>query len=202
MKFRPRFSLLTKVAALLVTHLLVLAVAFFLFVTWQLRLGLDSLLTGATGERLESLGERISKELRASPQDDWDKIVEDATAPFGLSAYVFRANDLGPGNIHDAIPIEVMERVKKERPPAPEMRRRPPPGRPGFAPERNEGRPPPPRRESDTMDPKVLFLTRDSTKGNYWAAIELQVSEPRSRITTDRSSVFGIGNRSRQRFVL
>ena len=47
MKIPTRFPLLAKVLAWLSLHLAILGLSFFMFVRWQLGLGLDSLLSGA-----------------------------------------------------------------------------------------------------------------------------------------------------------
>ena len=64
MKPRLRIPLLAKMLGWLLLHLLVLALLFGGFIAWQLRIGLDSLLSGSTGERLRSFGEVIARDLR------------------------------------------------------------------------------------------------------------------------------------------
>jgi hypothetical protein len=73
MKTRVRFPLLARVLAWLCLHLVILALCFFLFVRWQLGLGLDSLLSGSAGDRLAAFGDNIvSKIVRdASEGVEW-----------------------------------------------------------------------------------------------------------------------------------
>jgi hypothetical protein len=59
---RVRFPLMARALLWLVVHLGVLAAAFFLFVSWQLQLGLGSFLSGTAGERLKNVGERLASE--------------------------------------------------------------------------------------------------------------------------------------------
>jgi hypothetical protein len=72
-------SLLAKMLGWLALHLIVLVAAFVLFVNLQLRVGLDSLLSGRTGERLRDLGELIGHDLRSSPRAEWNAILADYT---------------------------------------------------------------------------------------------------------------------------
>ncbi len=169
---------MAKVAAWLAVHLIVLAVAFFLFVGWQLRLGLDSLLTGATGERLESLGNEISGELLEKDESEWDSTVADLVSQYGLQAYIRRVTDLAPGNLETEVPGDIIEKVKNERPPAPPGRRMSPPSPPPGV-DGDGGRRPPPFSRGEKKEAEVLFLAKDEARGDYWAAIELQLSEPR-----------------------
>ena len=84
MKQRVRFPLMAKMLLWLCVHLGVIAAAFFIFVAWQLRLGLDSLLSGTAGERLKNLGEEISGDLRSSPRQNWPEILKRHESALGL----------------------------------------------------------------------------------------------------------------------
>ncbi len=178
MKPKRRFPLLAKVAGWLAVHLLVLAVAFAAFVGWQLRLGLDSLLSGATGERLESLGKEISGSLADVPEEQWDGIIAEKIGRYGLEGFFRTERDLGPEAEEVEIPAEIIVRAKKELPP-PERRGNRPPEMHPF-----EGRPRPdaPRPERrmphGERDARSLFLTKHSGSGDYWAAIELAIEKP------------------------
>lgn len=171
MKAKRRFPLLAKVAVWLAVHLLVLAVAFAAFVGWQLRLGLDSLLSGATGERLESLGNEISAMLADVPEEEWEEVIEEKIALYGLESHFRSERDLGPGAEEKVIPAAIMIRAKKELPPP--GGRGGPPG-PGGRPDHFRPPEPPEHRE-----PRALFLTSDAGSGQYWAAIELAIESPR-----------------------
>lgn len=197
MKAKRRLPLLAKVAAWLALHLLALAAAFAVFVGWQLRLGLDSLLSGATGERLESLGKEISRGLADQPPDEWDGIIQGKVSPYGLDGFFLTDRDLGPDQVGSDIPPEIIARVKRELPP-PGRRGGPPlPPRPGF----DGGRPPPGggpdeifppknRRPEEQRPTRALFLTRDAAGGKYWAAIELAIGEPGGRARPTQGVLF------------
>lgn len=175
MKAQRRFPLMAKVALWLAMHLLVLAAAFALFVAFQLRLGLDSLLSGATGERLDSLGREISGSLAGLPRGEWDEIVAEKIAPYGLEGFIRLEPELGPGREESVIPVEIIERAKQELPPSERPGNRPPPfeGWPGPDGPRPERRFPRVEREA-----RSLFLAKHSGSGDYWAALELVIEKP------------------------
>lgn len=163
---------MAKVAAWLALHLLALAAAFALFVGWQLRLGLDSLLSGATGERLESLGKEISRKLADAPESEWADMIAEKIRPYRLEGFLRTDRNFGPGTRETEIPAEIIRRAKKELPP-PGGRGGPPGPRPGGGPDRFRPPGPPEQRE-----PRALFLTKAEECGKYWAAIELDPGPP------------------------
>ena len=76
MKPHLRIPLLAKMLGWLLLHLLVLALLFGGFVAWQLRIGLDSLLSGSTGERLRSFGEVIARDLREAGPEGYERVLD------------------------------------------------------------------------------------------------------------------------------
>ena len=192
MKAKRRFPLLAKVAVWLAVHLVVLAVAFAAFVGWQLRLGLDSLLTGATGERLESLGTAISAELADADEAEWPAIIASRVSPYGLEGYIRMERDLRPEYVETEIPEDVIARAKEGLPPPQKANGPRPPDRDGppfdmFGPPPGRDGPPPHRgRESGQAESnrqaRALFLAKDDSGQNYWAALDIAIrNEPRGR---------------------
>jgi two-component system sensor histidine kinase CpxA len=183
-KRRPRFPLMAKVAVWLAVHLSVLAGAFAVFVGWQLQLGLDSLLSGAAGERLDSLGAEISTDLGKAAPGEWDGIVAKRIAPYGLDGFMRMERELGPGNEETDIPEEIISRAKKELPPPGNARTRPPEPPPGRDGERHPPGPEPDEFRADRREPGqggkpgALFLTRGQSDGAYWAALDLSIESP------------------------
>jgi two-component system sensor histidine kinase CpxA len=117
MKRRARFPLMAKALLWLLVHLGVLAAAFFLFVAWQLRLGLDSFLSGTAGERLRDAGEEIASDLRVKPRRDWPDLLRKRESALGVQLFL----QLGPGDWITAppekIPGNVDRRIKEFRRP-------------------------------------------------------------------------------------
>ena len=72
MKTGPRFPLFAKVLVWLVLHLVILGLAFTVFVRWQLGLGLDSLLSGAAGERLAAFGDEAFQRVVDKRPHEWN----------------------------------------------------------------------------------------------------------------------------------
>ena len=75
MKSRWHASLLIKVLGWLLLHLLVLLAAFVGFVAWQLGLGLDSLLSGAAGERLRTFGDAAQAVMIDKSPSEWLSLI-------------------------------------------------------------------------------------------------------------------------------
>lgn len=84
MSERVKFPLMAKMLVWLLIHFAVLASAFALFVSWQLQLGLDSLLSGAAGDRLKTLGNAVASDLKAAPEEQWPAILERHVEPYDL----------------------------------------------------------------------------------------------------------------------
>jgi two-component system sensor histidine kinase CpxA len=127
---RARFPLMAKMLVWLLVHLIVLGGGFALFVAWELRLGLDSLLSGTAGDRLKNFGESVAIELRASPENDWPRLLHERGASAGLQLSL-RGESM-PIPIGDLTPIpgNVSDRLEETRRNGPgPAGRRPPPGR-------------------------------------------------------------------------
>ena len=136
---RARFPLMAKMLLWLLVHLGVLAVAFFLFVAWQLRLGLDSFLSGTAGERLRDAGEEIATDLRTSPRRDWPGILERHQGKLGVQLYLQLAPGDWIGGPPEKVPGNVDHRIKGFRRPPPRPARGPAAGpRPDLRPDDND----------------------------------------------------------------
>ncbi|BCU77140.1 ATP-binding protein [Luteolibacter sp. LG18] len=202
MKASWRHSLLAKMLGWLALHLLVLAVAFGGFIAVQLRVGLDSLLSGRTGDRLRDLGELVGGQLRSSPRSDWPAILSRSSANRKLQIDLWRPPDQWEAGGIRGIPRNVMERMRGTRLPQGGRQQSPPPlqrraeDRP-FPPPRaldgdplEDGPPPladhppgaPPRDQSDGLPPPgarplpvaaPVFLMRGDEGNGYWAGVEI-----------------------------
>jgi len=113
MSRRARFPLLLKMALWLLFHLVVLAVAFFIFVNWQLRQGLDSLLSGAAGDRLATLGEGVAAELRSADRSEWDAIIERHVSPYGVDAGLLLEDGSWTVDLAQELPADIDMRLQK-----------------------------------------------------------------------------------------
>ncbi len=189
MKVRPHFPLLAKVLSWLFLHLLTLALAFFVFVSWQLGLGLDSLLSGSAGERLRSFGDLVREEIRGTPRVRWNEMIRPLAEEREVIAGIVEAGE--SQFFPTKIPNNVIERMRAVLPPKPE----PSPGHrrsngfappPFGAPERLE---PPERRLPGKGEDRnrgaaarpssvPVFLLRGDGGDGYWAGIDLMMPAP------------------------
>lgn len=207
MKSFPRFPLLAKVLGWLVLHLVILGLAFFIFVRWQLGLGLDSLLSGSAGERLGAFGDAVAVRIAELPVRRWNEEIKPLADVKNVRAAVLHPPEAGPFPL--PLPANVLEKAKSAMPPQRENPRPPPrapgppprpgshgpDGPPGF--EDGEPLPPPPRdapnRHRGDDGPagsqaksRPLFLIRGDHGDGYWAGVLLHMpafgNRPRSPV--------------------
>jgi two-component system, OmpR family, sensor histidine kinase CpxA len=199
MKARPHFPLLAKVLVWLLLHLLILGLAFVGFVGWQLGLGLDSLLSGAAGERLKNFGDVVKEEIQELPPPAWNDAIQNLAKPLKISAAIMDPKDSSAAPF--PIPLNVIERLKTSRPPPPSPPGRrgpgpppradapdekdlvsPPPGPRDRPPLRGGAAPPTPsKRDDDFSRPlpenRPVFLMRGDGGDGYWAAVHLHLRD-------------------------
>ncbi len=154
MKRARRFPLLAKVLCWLVLHLLILGLCFFVFVRWQLGLGLDSLLSGSAGERLTAFGDSAVARIIDQPQWKWNDAIKSLAEEKKVTAAVF--DPTGFVTYPVQIPPNVLARAKSTAPPQ-RMNQGPPPRGPGrpLRPDFDSPgrRPPPPGFDEDDGPP-------------------------------------------------
>lgn len=175
---RPaRIPLLAKVLGWLSIHLLLLGAGFFLFVRWQLGLGLESLISGSAGDRLAGFGGQVLAAVDGYPRERRDEIVTRLAMEKGLAAgIVDHPRDL---RFPAPLPRNVEKLVRGFRPPG---GRGPRAGPPEFA--RGPGGPPPGMAdepgppEADIPAAKPIFLVRGDRGDGYWAGVVLRLTTP------------------------
>ncbi|MCX6879088.1 MAG: HAMP domain-containing sensor histidine kinase [Verrucomicrobia bacterium] len=198
MKSRFHASLLVKVLGWLLLHLLVLLGAFAGFVAWQLGLGLDSLLSGAAGERLRAFGESVQEAMIDQAPDDWNQAMVPLATAKQVAAAIYDPEF--PERFPLTIPANVIRRANSTLPPGPDQGqqgpRRPPLGRFEGPPEGRrppEGRGPPDARGPMPLEkppgkvlnanelsarmplPRPVFLLRGNGGNGYWAGVHLSI---------------------------
>ncbi len=77
---KTSFSLRWKILAWFFVNLAVTGFAVFYFLRGQFRVGIDSLLAGPTGARLDAIAQPLAAELRALPEEKWGAALGRATA--------------------------------------------------------------------------------------------------------------------------
>ncbi|MGE9270952.1 MAG: sensor histidine kinase [Verrucomicrobiales bacterium] len=95
----------------LMFHLVALAVAFAIFVKWQLELGLDSLMSGAAGERLTTLGEVVAAEMRTSERESWLEVASKHAGKYGVDCWILLEDSTWASEREPDLPDEIVERL-------------------------------------------------------------------------------------------
>lgn len=172
MKSPTRFPLLAKALGWLLLHLLILGLGFFLFVRWQLGLGLDSLLSGSAGERLSGFGDAVVARISDLPPSEWNNGIAKLADEKQVTAALFDAPRTTP---HPwTVPPNVINRARIAMPPRqPDFR---PPRRPEGPPPLHEFedpgmRPPPGGEVVSAPKSRPVFLLRGDHGDGYWAGV-------------------------------
>jgi two-component system, OmpR family, sensor histidine kinase CpxA len=127
---RVRLPLALKILAWFFANVAFLAVVAWIFIRAQLGLGLEMLLAGAPGERLQAMARLVAEELKDRPQSEWPAVLERQAAAYRVPVALFR-NDgkLLAGEIPQP-PEELLKRLGEGRPQPVGQPPRPPQERP------------------------------------------------------------------------
>ena len=87
---RVRISLSLKILGWFLANLTFLLLVAWIFIQAQLGLGLNALLSGAPGERLEALGHLVSDDLKARPRSEWPAALARVGGAYRLSVGLWR----------------------------------------------------------------------------------------------------------------
>ena len=191
-----RFPLFAKILLWFFLNLLLLGAVFYGFFRVQFHVGLDMLLAGPAGERVEALGTVIGEELRAAPPEQRADILTRFGAGYGVQLALVRPDGTPVAEKAATLPPEVKARLMsfgspnpQGRPPAADGRERPlrPRRGPGEAQPRaaDQPAPRPPPRDSDELPlpPPLLegaarrlhpkFMVHSADPSGYWVGLRL-----------------------------
>jgi len=90
-----KLSLRWKILAWFFLNLVLIAAGVLWFLRSQFSVGIQSLLAGPTGVRLQAMAEMLSRDLATVPKSEWAAALTDATAPWrerGLRVAIFQNN--------------------------------------------------------------------------------------------------------------
>lgn len=181
-----RFPLYAKILLWFFLNLLALGVAGWWFSGGQFPPGLDSLLSGRAGERVQAAANVISDELRDSPEEQWNDILKRFETAYHVRFYLFDNRD-GTELAGDPVDLPPPVRAKLlERPAGPpgdlpppppgidDPNRPPPPGGPGM-------RPPPPPGNPGARPPgpnplpgaQTRFMIHTTGPSRYWVLVRI-----------------------------
>lgn len=165
---RFRSSLYVKVLLWFLVNLLLLAVLGWIFISNQFRVGLDWMLAGPTGARIEQLANEVSADLRMTTQDQWPNVLKKHGEEHGLAFALFRSDGrqlMGePLEVPQDIRIKLIDRrAPSDLPPPPSPRAQ----AAKLDRARDDAPPAPP--------PKPRFIMRSEQPTLYWAGIHIDV---------------------------
>ncbi len=112
-----RFPLYAKILLWFFLNLLLLVVAFGVFLSVQFHFGLDSLLAGQAGGRLRAVNEVIMRELHQAPKSGWEAVLARFSESYGLRFVLFRPDGQQIAGDKLELPAEVRSRMASLGPP-------------------------------------------------------------------------------------
>jgi two-component system sensor histidine kinase CpxA len=123
-----RFPLFAKIGLWLFLNLLFLGVVFYAFLRAQFHLGLDSLLMGRAGDRVQAVCEVITFELNAAAKTEWNGILKRFASAYHVQFFLFRTDGTQVAGETLQLPAGVQARLIERRGPPWGQQREP--GRP------------------------------------------------------------------------
>jgi two-component system, OmpR family, sensor histidine kinase CpxA len=164
-----RYPLLPKILTWFFLNLVVLGAAFYVVLKVQFRFGLDSLLSGRVGDRVQAVSDVITDELKAKPVADWDELLKNFEKAYKVQFAVFRRDGTQIAGAKVNVPPAVAAKITERRGSGEGMGRGPPPGRgPRWG------------REGQAGEPQAKFIVRAEAPTRYWVGVCLPFPEPGS----------------------
>ena len=178
---RLRIPIYGQILALFFLNLAVLGAIFYLLARAEFRLGLDSLLLGAAGERIQSVGNILAQELSEGGPPEWDAILRRFSDAYGIEFTLFLNDASQLAGSKTLLPAPVQQKILEGRVLTHPALREPLPPRQ----RKTAGGAPEPSADRPGRDPKFMLRTSDPTR--YWVGIRIPVAdgqEPRRLQTT------------------
>ncbi|MDA1273444.1 MAG: HAMP domain-containing sensor histidine kinase [Verrucomicrobia bacterium] len=193
---RISFPLYGKILLWFFLNLVFLGLVFYGFFRVQFRLGLDSLLAGQAGDRIQAVSELIEFDLRRTPRSEWNEVLARFTSVHKVHFFLFRADGVQLAGESVPLPAELAPKINERRGPRPQQPERPrflrergglPPleGNRRFSTNSLETIPVPPRRPFP--DPSLIdetgpvrfpkFMVHTSSPDRYWVGVRIRVSD-------------------------
>jgi two-component system sensor histidine kinase CpxA len=164
---RLRLPIYAKVLIWFCINLILLLGIGLWFMRANFQMGWDWFLTGPGGDRLESIANELTFELRGLPESQWESVLEESISDHGVAFALF-GNDglqkLGPRlDPPDSVQTKLIDKRKAQ-----DM---PPPAKPRRA--GGKARTP---RDPDRAPPKPRFMIRSESSPRYWAGIHITLA--------------------------
>jgi len=110
-----RFPLYAKILLWFFLNLVLLAVGAWLFARAQIHLGLDSIVAGSAGERVQAVADVMAAELKTAKREDWNTVLARFSEGYHLKFYLFRADGAQVGGESVTLPAEVGDKMRDPR---------------------------------------------------------------------------------------
>jgi two-component system, OmpR family, sensor histidine kinase CpxA len=164
---KVRVPLLPRILVWLFLNLLVLGAAFYCVLKFQFRFGLDSLLAGRVGERIQAVSDVIAGELKAKPVSDWNDVLQKFGKAYKVQFLLFRRDGTQVTGESVVLPEAVSAKICDRRGPGEGMGRGPPAGKG-------------PRRSGSGAggEPQARFIVHTEGPARYWVGVGLPLVEP------------------------
>lgn len=178
---KPGLPLYGQILGWFFLNLAVLGLVSFLFVRMELGLGLDSLLSGAAGDRIQGVSTLIARELSEGGRERWDALLRKFSDAYGIEFTLFLNDASQLAGSPTDLPAAVRQKILEGRLPSrPALREPVPPrARKSTAAQGEPGAVRPAR------DRKFMLQTRGPTR--YWVGVRIPVADgdqPRRLQTT------------------
>lgn len=174
MLFRPRFTLFVKIQLWFFLNLIILSVVLLTFFNLQFRLDPTAPLSGQAPNRIETVGELISQEVKGLTHEERSRVLQRYSQAYRVEFYLFTndGNQLAGETV--TLPSEVMNHLKRGEPGGP----RQPPGNPPpseiWQPDPPPD-PPPPGPPPPLKHP--IFKVKTFNPTRYWVGVRIPVLE-------------------------
>ncbi len=160
---RLRVPLYGKVLFWFFVNLALVAALAFGFVRMEFKLGMEWLLAGPAGQRLEAMSEVITADLRERSPDRWNEVLERYHDAHGVTFAIFRndARQIAGPELNPPAPVE--EKLRDRRgPPNPR------------APKQKNPKEPKPSVATPAPPPaRSAFFLRAGEPAKYWAGVHI-----------------------------
>ena len=198
-----RFPLYAKILLWFFLNLVFLGLVFYIFVRAQFGLGLDSLLLGQAGNRIQVMTDVITRELAKTPRNDWNDLLKQFSAIYQVNLVVFENNGTQVAGEPVSLPLDVTAKLRppkgpgsgnpgppggREMDPGVDGEMRPPregeggPDRLPFEPGPGagpgpDGRPLRQMRGAGPLVPQPKFMVHTSSPSRYWVGVRVRMAD-------------------------
>src|SRR5579859_7961938 len=109
---KMKFPLYAKILFWFFLNVVFLGAVFLFVARGQLHFGLDALISGPAGGRLQDVTRLISEELRVLPQSEWNGVLQRSSDVYHVQFYLFHNGDQLAGATV-TLPREVRDRMSE-----------------------------------------------------------------------------------------